>query len=55
MKRNKAPGFYSLLVDNLYDTFWPLVGNYLVGLYNEAFETGELTESQKRSVLSLIF
>ena len=54
MKRDKAPGLDGLPID-FYDTFWPLFGNYLVDVFNEAFETGKLTESQKRSVLSLIY
>ena len=40
MKRNKAPGLDGLTID-FYDTSWPLFGNYIVDVFNEAFETSE--------------
>ena len=43
------------LPGEFYKVFFPLVGEYLVDLYNESISKGELCESQKRSVLSLIF
>ena len=46
MKRSKAPGLDGLPV-NFYNTFWLLFENYFVGVFNKAFETGELAESQK--------
>ena len=49
MKWNKAPGLDGLHID-FYDTFWPLFG-----VFNESVETGELTESQKQSVLSFVY
>lgn len=54
MKKNKSPGLDGFTVE-FYEYFWPLLGNLLVGVFNECFENGLLTESQRCSVLSLIF
>ena len=54
LKKNKSPGLDGL-PSEFYDVFFPFIGEFLVQVYNEAFNEGELSESQKRSVLSLIF
>ncbi len=54
MKPNKSPGIDGLPVE-FYKTFWYLIGDLLVDSYNEAFEKGRLSDSQNRSILSLIF
>ena len=54
LKKNKSPGLDGL-PSEFYDVFFPRIGEFLVQVYNEAFNEGELIESQKRSVLSLIF
>ena len=37
-----------------YKTFWPLVGNVVVGCLNEAYDSGELSTSQKMATIKLI-
>ena len=54
LKHNKSPGIDGL-PGEFYKVFFPLVGKCLVDVYNESISKGELCESQKRSVLSLIF
>ncbi len=54
MKNNKSPGPDGLPVE-FYKTFWDLLGTELVDTFNECYQNGELTDSQKRSVISLIF
>ena len=54
LKHNKSPGIDGL-PGEFYKVFFSLVGEFLVDVYNESISEGELCESQKRSVLSLIF
>ena len=54
LKHNKSPGIDGL-PGEFYKVFFPLVGEFLEDVYNESISKGELCESQKRSVLSLIF
>ena len=54
LKHNKSPGIDGL-PGEFYKVFFPLVGEFLVDVYNESISKGELCESQKSSVLSLIF
>lgn len=54
VKKNKSPGLDGLPAE-FYQQFWPKIGNLLVESFNEAFQYGELSHSQKISVLSLIF
>ena len=54
MKQNKSPGLDGLTVE-FYQAFWPLLGNFLIGVYNESYQRGSLPESQKWLFLSLIF
>ena len=53
-EKNKSPGLDGLTVE-FYTTFWHILNKFLVDLYNERFETGKLTESQRRAVMSLIY
>ena len=54
MKQNKSPGLDGLTVE-FYQAFWPLLGNLLVDVFNESYELGTLPDSQRKSVMSLIF
>jgi len=54
MKLNKSPGIDGLTVE-FYKHFWPLFGDFLLSTFNEGYEKGCLTDSQRMSVLSLIY
>ena len=54
MENNKSPGFDGLS-PNFYKHFWPLLGDKLVIVYNYAFQSGCLSVSQRRGVISLVF
>ena len=54
MENNKSPGFDGLST-NFYKHFWPLLGDKLVIVYNYAFQSGCLSVSQRRGVISLVF
>ena len=38
MKRNKSPGLDGICIE-FYQVFWPLIGNVLVRVFNQSFET----------------
>ena len=54
MKKNKSPGLDGLTTE-FYQTFWPVVGNLLINMFNESYENGNLPDTQKKAVMSLIF
>ena len=54
MKKNKSPGLDGISIE-FYKKFWPLIGNLLVKVFNNSYENGILTESQRVSVFTLIF
>ena len=54
LQDNKSPGIDGLCAE-FYKTFWSEIGNLLIDCFNESFQKGELSESQKLSILSLIF
>ena len=54
MKKNKVPGLDGIPVE-FYETFWDDIGPLVCDAFNESFDNGCLSDSQKRSVLSLIF
>lgn len=54
MKRNKSPGIDGLPTE-FYCTFWEEIKELLVTVYNECFQKGELSYSQRTAILSLIF
>ena len=54
LKPNKSPGLDGLPAE-FYQTFWKKISKILVNSYNESYEDGQLTESQRKAVISLIF
>ena len=53
MSNNKSPGCDGLTKE-FYFTFFNLIGDHLVSLYNSIFDKGELSDSQKLSYISLL-
>ena len=51
--KNKAPGNDGLTTE-FYLAFWPLFGRLLVDSLNYAFEFGELSNSQKQAIITLV-
>ena len=54
MKKNKSPGMDGITTE-FYQAFWPFLGNLLVDVFNQSYELGKLPDSQRKSVMSLIF
>ena len=54
MGNDKSPGLDGIPVE-FYKTFWPQIGEVLVKSFNESHDGGELSNTQKQAVLSLIF
>ena len=53
MKLNKSP-VNNVFTVEFYLIFWPQLGSLLLEVFNEAFEKGGLTTSQKQGVITLI-
>jgi hypothetical protein len=53
MMKNKSPGLDGLPVE-FYQCFWDEIGDYLVKVFNQSYNEGELTSSQRKSVMTLI-
>ena len=54
MENNKSPGVDGLST-NFYKHFWPLFSDRLLLVYNYAFDSGCLSVSQRRGIISLVF
>ena len=54
MKGNKSPGSDGIPVE-FYKTFWPHIHSILIESLNYAYDVGELSATQKRGILSLLF
>ena len=54
MNTGKSPGIDGLTAE-LYLVFWAVIGNGLVEVLNYGFQNGQLSVSQRRGLLSLIF
>ena len=53
LQKNKSPGNDGFTVE-FYLAFWPVFGSLLVQSLNYAFEYGELSNSQKQAVITLV-
>ena len=54
MKNNKSPGSDGLPVE-FYKVFWPEIKKTLIDSLNYAYDNGQLSATQKRGLLSLLF
>ena len=54
MDTGKSPGIYGLTAE-LYVAFWAVLGSDLVEVFNYGFQHGQLSVSQRKGLLSLIF
>ena len=54
MENNKSAGLDGLST-NFYKHFWPILGPELTRIYNYAYDHGQLSLSQRREVISLLF
>ena len=52
-QKNKTPGNDGLTIE-FYVAFWPLIGKHLVDCVNYSFEFGELSNSQKQAIITLV-
>ena len=52
-QKNKTPGNDGLTVE-FYLVFWPIVGEHLIDFFNYAHDHGELSNSQKQAVITLL-
>ena len=52
-QKNKAPGNDGLTVE-FYLVFWPILGKHLVECYNYVHEHGELSNTQRQAVITLL-
>ena len=52
-QKNKTPGNDGLTVE-FYSAFWPLIGKYLVDCIKYVYEFGELSNTQKQAIITLI-
>ena len=46
MKRNKTPGMDGLPIE-FYQVFWDEIGELLVNAFNESFEKGQMSASER--------
>ena len=52
-QKNKTPGNDGLTLE-FYLVFWPILGKHLVECYNYAHEHGELSNTQRQAVITLL-
>ena len=53
MQNNKSPGSDGLTTE-FYLAFWDIISHYVVNSFNYAFNTGNLSISQRQGIISLI-
>ena len=53
VQKNKTPRNHGLTVE-FYSAFWPLIGKYLVDCINYVYEFGELSNTPKQAIITLI-
>ena len=49
----KTPGNDGIPIE-FYKTFWPLIGEFMVNSFNEAYENREMSSSQRQAIITLI-
>ena len=49
----KTPGNDGIPIE-FYKTFWPLIGDYMVKSFNEAYDNKEMSSSQRQAIITLI-
>ena len=49
----KTPGNDSIPIE-FYKNFWPLIGEFLIASFNEAFDNREMSSSEKQALFTLI-
>ena len=49
----KTPGNDGIPIE-FYKIFWPLIGKFLIGSFNEAFDNKEMSPSQKQALITLV-
>ena len=54
MENNRSPGIDGL-TSNFYKHFWPILGSDIKQLFNYSFQHGQLTRTQRRGIITLIF
>ena len=54
MKRNKSPGLDGIPIE-FYIQFWNTLRHIMLEIYNESHDNGAMPDSQKLSVLTLIY
>jgi len=54
MKNDKSPGLDGI-PSEFYKVFWPDIGHILTEAYNESYTAGTLSNTQRKSVISLFF
>lgn len=52
-QNNKSPGNDGLTVES-YRAFWHVVGEFMVDSLNDSYDRGELSNSQKEAIITLI-
>ena len=53
MKRNKAPGIDGLQIE-FYVVFWDDIAELLVNAFNESYNNGQMSTSQRKGLITLI-
>ena len=53
IQKNKSPGIDGIPIE-FYQTFWDLLKELLIQVYDTIYNEGELSSSQRKSVISLI-
>lgn len=53
LKKNKSPGNDGL-TNEFYQYFWPQINEWVIDSFNSAYESGELSTSQKQAVITLL-
>ena len=52
-QNNKSPGNDGLTVE-FYRAFWHVLGKFIVDSLNDSYDRGELSNSQKEAIITLI-